>query len=86
MVDRIVQPSSDRPAVNEDGSPSTQVNSWFREITNQAVIVGTGSPEGVIEAPQASSYMDDAGVAGAICYIKRDADVSGDKTMGWVLI
>jgi hypothetical protein len=30
--------------------------------------------------------MDDAGTAGAILYIKRDTDIAGDKTQGWILV
>ncbi len=86
MVTRIIQPSSDRSLVKEDGSPSTQFNTWLNLITGQAIIKGTGSPEGVIEANQLALYMDDAGVAGAILYIKRDADIGGDKTQGWILV
>jgi hypothetical protein len=71
--------------VKEDGSPSAQLNTWLKVITDRALIVGTGSPEGIVEAGQGASYMDDAGVAGAITYIKRDADIGGDKTQGWVL-
>ena len=50
------------------------------------MIVGTGSPEGVIDAPQTANYMDDAGTAGNIKYIKRDADIAGDSTKGWILV
>ena len=85
MVTRVVQPSSDRPISKEDGSPSVQLNTWLKVITDRALIIGAGSPEGIVEASQGALYMDDAGVAGAITYIKRDADVGGDKTQGWIL-
>jgi len=84
---RIAQPSSSRPLVKEDGSPSTQFNTWLKVITEQSVIIGNGSPEGVVPAPQASIYMDETGVTGAILYIKRDADDGlGDTSKGWVLV
>lgn len=86
MVTRAVQPSSDRPIIKEDGSPSVQFNSWLKLISDRSLIIGTGSPESIVEANQGSEYMDDAGVAGAIKYIKRDADIGGDKTQGWVLV
>lgn len=63
-----------------------EMRTWVQIITQRSLIIGTGSPEGVVEAGQGSEYMDDAGVAGAIKYIKRDADVGGDKTLGWILI
>ena len=86
MVTRVVQPSSGRPLLKEDGSPSVQLNSWFKAITQGAVIVGTGSPEDVIQATQGAVYLDETGIVGAILYIKRDADVAGDETKGWILV
>ena len=86
MVTRTVQPSSDRPIVKENGSPSVQLNSWLKVMTDRALIIGTGSPESIVEANQGAEYMDDTGIVGAIKYIKRDADIAGDKTQGWVLI
>ena len=50
------------------------------------MIVGSNSPEGVIEAGQGAMYMDDQGVTGAILYVKRDTEVAGDTTQGWVLV
>lgn len=74
------------PLVSADGRPSVIFRTFLLEVHKGSVIVGTGSPEGVLEAEQGQEYMDDAGVAGAIKYIKRDSDVSGDRTQGWILI
>jgi len=62
------------------------MRSWTQTITNQALIIGTGSPETVVEAAQGASYMDDAGTAGTILYIKISNDIGGDKSQGWVLV
>lgn len=86
MIKRIVQPSSERPLLKEDGSPGVQFNNWLRLVTETSLIIGQGSPEGVVEASQGSEYMDELGIAGAIKYIKKTADIGGDKTLGWVLI
>ncbi len=86
MVTRITELSTDRPIVEEDGSLTIQSRTYFRALTNQALIIGTGTPESVIEAVQGAIYMDDAGVAGAIMYIKRDDNIAGDKTKGWILV
>jgi len=84
---RLAQPSSTRPLVNEDLSPSTQLNTWFKIITEQSTIIGEGSPEGVVPAIVTSEYMDLIGTAGNIKYIKRDADDGlGDTTKGWILV
>jgi hypothetical protein len=74
------------PLINEDGTPSDQFMFWLRLMTGKAQIIGTGSPEGVIAADQGATYMDDTGTAGAILYVKRDADIAGDVTTGWILV
>ena len=87
MIDKITQLSLDRSIVEEDGSLTSQSRAFFRTLYSQALIVGDGSPEGVVIAEIGASYMDRLGVAGAIKYIKRDADDgSGDKTIGWILV
>ena len=48
--------------------------------------MGSGSPEGVVEAKQTRLYMNSAGAAGNILYIKKTDDVAGDRTKGWILI
>lgn len=86
MVDKIAPISADRPLVDENMSASDQFLFWANKLTVQQTIIGTGSPEGVIEASQGAEYMDDSGTAGAIKYIKRDDNVAGDRTQGWILI
>lgn len=86
MVDRITEISFDRPIVEDDGSLTVQSRTFFKTIITQALIIGTGSPEGVVEAEQGASYMDDAGAAGSIKYIKRDDNIGADKSQGWILV
>jgi hypothetical protein len=59
---------------------------WTRQVTEMDIIVGTGSPEGVVEAAQKRLYMDSTGASGAVLYIKRDADVAGDRKSGWIAV
>lgn len=82
----IVQPSGTQPIVEQDGTMSNAFRLWTTEVTRLDLIIGTGSPEGVVSAIQGREYMDDAGTAGSIKYIKRDASVSGDDTSGWFLV
>ncbi len=63
-----------------------EMRTWVHSINEQSVIIGTGNPEAVTEAHQGALYMNTAGTTGAILYIKRDADVLGDKTQGWILV
>lgn len=87
MVTRVTALTTTRPIVETSGESSQEMRSWAQLITDRALIISTGSPEGVIDAPQGSMYMDDAGTAGNILSVKRDADDGlGDKTKGWILV
>lgn len=86
MVTRVVQPDPGSPITQESGLMSDRFRLWVQLINNQSLIIGTGSPETVIAAEQGAFYMDDTGTPGSILYIKRDADVAGDKTKGWILV
>jgi len=74
-------------AIATEGGFLTQPYITFlNSVIKLDILSGTGSPEGVFEAQQGQEYMDTSGVAGAIKYIKRDTDILGDKTKGWILI
>lgn len=85
MTDRnhVVPPAS-FPLTETDGKPTEVMRKWMTRVT--PIYYGSGSPEGVLEAPITSLYMNTAGTAGSILYIKRDQDVSGDRTQGWILV
>jgi len=55
-------------------------------ISERALIIGAGTPENVIEANQGALYLDETGGAGNLLYIKRNADIGGDRTQGWILV
>ena len=87
MVDRISIPSANRPFVDDKGILTSQSRAFLREVFIQALIIDSGSPEGVVEAEISSMYMDKTGTAGSILYVKRDADDgAGDKSIGWILV
>tara|TARA_R110000851_G_scaffold131814_1_gene266063 strand:- start:584 stop:844 length:261 start_codon:yes stop_codon:yes gene_type:complete len=86
MVDRVVQLNPMRSPLRDDGSLQPAFQLFAQSLADRATIIGTGSPESVIEANKGALYMDDAGTAGSILYIKRDADIAGDKTQGWILV
>ncbi len=86
MITFVTTPTPTRPIIQQDMTADQEFQSWIQIITNQALIIGTGSPEGVVQAVVGANYMDDAGTAGNIKYIKRDADIAGDKAKGWILI
>ena len=82
----INQLNSSLPVVDDSGVMVPRFILWTDNVRRFAPIVGTGSPEGIIEAVQTQFYMDDAGTAGNILYIKRDFDISGDRSQGWILV
>lgn len=79
-------PSYTIAIVDESGRQTQEFNDWINGVNRSLIIVGSGSPEGVVTATIAQEYMDSAGTAGAIKYIKRDADIAGDLSKGWILI
>ncbi len=77
---------SNTPVVNGDGIMSDVFQRWMSQVTRNDLLIGTGSPEGVIEAQIGREYMDDAGAVGAVKFIKQSPDIGGDRTLGWVAI
>jgi len=74
------------PIVDKGGIPAADFARWITQVTNNDIIIGTGSPEGVVDATVGRQYMDDSGSAGSILYIKKLADIGGDITQGWILV
>ena len=58
---------------------------WLTDVTDLQIIIGQGNPEGVVEARVATLFMDTLGTSGSILYVKKDREISGDRTQGWVL-
>lgn len=86
----ITRLEQNRAILLDDLSMTDQTRLFFttllQAIDEQTVISGTGSPEGVVEALPLKEYIDTNGTASAIKYVKRDADIAGDKTKGWILV
>ena len=87
MATKIPEISFDRAIVEVDGSLTIQSRTFFRTILDRSLIIGSGSPEGVVPALQGSSYMDEDASVGSIVYSKqKDADGSGVESNEWKLI
>lgn len=82
----ILQIIRNQKFIEEDGTLTQRSIVWAQNVTNLSILTDSGSPEGVVEAQETRFYMDTSGTAGSILYIKRDADVAGDKTKGWILV
>lgn len=86
MAVNIVRPDGQKPIVIDDSTMFYVFREWTAamtdEVNKRSLIVGTGSPEGAVIAEVGQEYMDDAGTASAIKYIKR----TGTGNTGWILI
>jgi hypothetical protein len=78
-------PAAQTPIISDERLMETSFRLFLSDLAALYIVSGVGSPEGVVEARAKKLYMDTAGTAGAILYIKRDADIGGDKTQGWIL-
>ena len=70
----------------ETGRQTQQARNFFNSLALLSVLEGSGSPEGVVQAKATRLYMDTAGTAGSILYIKQVDSLAGDNKSGWVLI
>lgn len=82
----IPTPDARISIVDENGVMTAEFQRWVSQVTRLDLIVGTGSPEGVIEAEVGREYLDDTGSAGAVKFIKQLPDIGGDRTQGWVVV
>jgi hypothetical protein len=82
----IIPPDPARAIVKKDGLMQEVFRIFVLAVAKLSLLQGSGSPEGVVEAEVGREYMDTAGTASAIKYIKRDDNIGGDKTKGWILI
>lgn len=82
----VITPNPTHTIVDKLGLMNTRFRTWTQQLTRAVPLRGTGSPEGVFEAFENQFYVDSAGIAGAILYVKRDADIAGDRTLGWILV
>lgn len=72
--------------VDESGLPSQTARAWEQRVSKTVPIVGTGTPEGVVEAPQYQFYVDETTPTAPVLYIKTQPEIGGDRTKGWASI
>ena len=82
----IATPIAYQPIVEKNGTMSEPFRLWTNQVTGLQIMTGSGSPEGVVSASVTTLYMDTAGTASAILYIKREAAIGTDSTTGWILV
>lgn len=78
--------NASQPIVGKNGTMEQPFRTQMIRLANNLPIVGTGSPEGALEAPQFNLYLDSLGTTGTIEYRKMQTDIAGDRKKGWVLV
>lgn len=74
------------PIVQPDRTMTPTFRDFMNDVYRAFEIRGSGSPEGVVAAPQYSRYLDIDGTAGNLEYRKMLTDIAGDKSQGWVAV
>ena len=82
----IIPLNIDVQILDENGAMTEEFHNLVSSVYRRGLLVGTGSPEGSIEAEVGREYLDDTGSAGAVKFIKQLPDIAGDRTKGWVAI
>ncbi|MCK5616865.1 hypothetical protein KAR91_84165 [Candidatus Pacearchaeota archaeon] len=82
----IVPINANNGIVDSLGKITQTFRTWTNAVTRESVIVGEGSPEGIISASLHREYVDANGVTGTIKYIKMSSEIGGDTKKGWVLM
>ena len=71
---------------DSDSKMQQQFRAWTQELTAAVnelqPLSGAGSPEGAVTASPTRLYMDTAGAAGSVLYVKQ----TGTDNTGWVLV
>lgn len=74
------------PIVNPDGTMTDAFREYVLEVDKYLPKRGSGSPEGVVEAPLYSLYIDEDAVSAPVEYRKLQASVTNDRKKGWVAV
>ena len=78
--------NASQPIIDDSGKMAQAFRTWTLDASLSIPIVGTGSPEGVVEARQFQLYINSAGTAGLIEYRKMISEIGGDRKQGWILV
>ena len=73
-----------QPIVDENGLMDQAFRQRMIELTQLIPIIREGNPEGVVEAPQYSTYIDSTDPLVPVTYRKMVAQISNDRKKGWI--
>ena len=76
----ITPPVPSQP-ITKEGMMVQAYMLWTQAVTKLQPIVGTGSPEGSVEADQFSFYIDSTGITGSILWCKMLPLIGADLSL-----
>ncbi len=82
MSTKRAVPDYGLPIVTPDGKQTQEFNDAVDDMIHAIPLIGTGTPEGVVEARQGQFYIDDTNLP--VLYAKQLSSIDGDKSQGWV--
>ena len=82
----MIAPAPFIAVVDESGRLTPELVAFFQQVSELAPLTGTGSPESSVPARVGRFYINTSGGAGAVLYVKRNSDIGGDNTKGWILV
>ena len=86
MSQSPVKLNANQKIVNDDGTPTNVFLQYLLKVSESVVIVGTGSPEGVLEAPQYTLYVDESNPSTPVTYRKMSPHIGGNRKNGWAVV
>lgn len=87
MANQINQINHTLPIVDiKTGYVTDQFRVFINQVVERGLIIGQGSPDGVIQARQGVEYLNETGLAGSVKWIKQLSHIGGDKSLGWIAI
>ena len=75
-----------QPIVLPDMTMEQLFRTWVLLISDNVPIVATGDPEGVVEAPQYTLYIDEATPTVPVQYRKMLPSIANDRKQGWIQV
>lgn len=86
-IQSIVPVNANEPIVENNKTMTQRYRTWLLQVNATLPILGEGSPEGNVDAPLYSLYIDTTSTtSGAIDYRKMLSDIAGDTKQGWIAI
>jgi hypothetical protein len=75
-----------QPIVEDNGTMAQPFRSWALQASLSIPMLYAGAPEGLVTAQQYQFLINTTGTTGSLLYIKKLADIGGDKSQGWVAV